>query len=104
MRALTCKWSPIKVFYSAYRCPEYLGGICCSSKRRGKDPRCDSARTVHVIPEAVHEAQQAAIAAAVTTLQFALIDARRVGDTVACHTITEALALLRAVNEEADDA
>ena len=59
---------------------------------------------VEVIPAADYDAQQTAIAAAVTTLQFALIDARRVGDTVACHTITEALALLRAVNEEADDA
>jgi len=55
---------------------------------------------VEILPAADYDTQQAAIAAAVTTLQFALIDARRVGDTVACHAITEALAQLRAAKEE----
>ena len=77
------------------KCPVRKGSKC-----RVSEPMLDcDAEPIYVYPKARHVATQAALAAAITTLQFALIDARNAGDTAALHTITETIAGLRALGK-----
>jgi len=107
MKAIICNPRGLQKIGRPLDCNVFRNGYC-GIFRKELQMDCD-AEPVRVIPGAVHDAQQAAIAAAEEELQGVVDNADKIPDKsdymiMTLTSCTRALAQLRAVKEEADDA